>query len=69
MANVGINFVALESLLQILVDGFVGDFAQQSQIGNTNLLLLGCLKGGLLRLRASACAVRGCAGALVLRAS
>jgi hypothetical protein len=69
MADIGINLAPLEPLLQILVDGFVGYFAQESQIGNTNLLLFGCLKGGLLGLRASACAIGGCTGALVLRAS
>lgn len=69
MADIGIDLAPFEPLLQVLVDGFVGYFAQEGQVGNTNLLLLGCLKGGLLGLRASACAVGGCTGALVLRAS
>ena len=69
MADIGVYFTSFESLFQVLVDGFVGYFAQEGQVGNTNLLLLGCLKGGLLGLRASACAVGGCPGALVLRAS
>jgi hypothetical protein len=69
MANIGINLGAFESLLQVLIDGLVGDLTQQSQIGDTNLLLLSCLKGGLLGLRDSVCAVRGWAGALVLGAS
>lgn len=38
----------LKSLLQILVDGFVRDFAQQSQIRNSDFFLLRDLKVAFL---------------------
>lgn len=40
----------LESQFQVIVDRLVGDLAKQSQVGDTNLLLLGGFKGGLLDL-------------------
>jgi hypothetical protein len=48
----------LESLLQVLVDGFVGDLADQREIRDSDLLLLGRLEDSFrcelgLRLRGS----------------
>jgi hypothetical protein len=56
-----------ESLLQILVDGLVGDLADQGKIGDTNFLLLGRLEDGLgcelgLGLGASSGLARGAVG-------
>jgi hypothetical protein len=51
MANICIYLPAFESLLKVVVDGLVRDLAEEGQVGNTNLLLLGRLEGGLLRLR------------------
>lgn len=53
MANVGIDFAMLESLFQVLVDGFVGDLAEQCQIGYTDFFLLRYLECRLLDLRLS----------------
>ena len=41
----------LETELQVIIDGFIGDLAQQREVRDTNLLLLGTFKGGLLDLR------------------
>lgn len=38
----------LESLLQIVIYGFVGDLADQGKIGNSDFLLLGRFEYGLL---------------------
>ena len=43
----------LEAEFQVVIDGFIRDLAQQCKIRNTNLLLLRCLKCGLLDLRLS----------------
>lgn len=48
-----VDFVMLEAKLQVVVDGFIRDLAQQCKIRNTNILLLCCLKCGLLDLRFS----------------
>jgi len=45
-----INLAMLETELQVLVDSFVGDLAKQGKVGDTDLLLLGGLEGGLLDL-------------------
>jgi hypothetical protein len=37
----------LESLLQVVVDGLVGDLADQGQVGDSDFLLLGRLEDGL----------------------
>lgn len=58
MTDIGINFGAFETLLEVVVDGIVGNFAEQCQIRNSNLLLLRSLKGGLLGLGASTLAAR-----------
>lgn len=54
MANVCVNFGAFKALLQIVVDGLIGDFAKECQVGDANVLLLGCFEGSLLRLCAAA---------------
>lgn len=36
---------------QVVVNGFVGDLAEQGEVRDTDLLLLGALEGGLLDLR------------------
>lgn len=41
----------LEAQLEVVVDGLIGDLAQQCQVRHADLLLLGALKGGLLDLR------------------
>lgn len=43
----------LESHLQVVVDRLIGDLAQQCQVRNSDLLLLGRLKCGLFDLRLS----------------
>lgn len=45
-----IDFAILEPLLQVVVDGLVGDLADQGEVGNANLLLLGALEDGLADL-------------------
>lgn len=42
-----VNLAILEALLQVVVDGLVGDFADQRQIRDAHLLLLGGLEDGL----------------------
>lgn len=49
-----IDLSVLESLLQIVVDGFVRDLTDQSKIRNPNLLLLCGIKGSLLDVRLAA---------------
>lgn len=46
-----INLIVFEPQFQIVVNGFVGDLAEQGEVRDTNLLFLGALKGGLLDLR------------------
>lgn len=43
-----VDFAILEALLQIVVDGLVGNLADQREIRDTDFLLLGRLKDGLL---------------------
>lgn len=45
-----IDLPRIEAELQVVVDGLVGDFAQQREVGDTDLFLLCTLKGGLLDL-------------------
>jgi len=55
----------LEPLLQVLVDGLIGDFADQRQVRDTDFLLLGRLKDGLcceLRLWLRSCGGLGTSG-------
>jgi hypothetical protein len=40
----------LEAEFQVLVDSLVGDLAEEGKVGDTDLLLLGGLEGGLLDL-------------------
>jgi hypothetical protein len=40
----------LETELQVLINRFVGDLAKQGEVRDTDLLLLGGLKGGLFDL-------------------
>ena len=58
MANVCVYLGILESFLQVIVDGFVGDFADEGEIRYSDLLLLrrlvGCFSN--LRLRAASAA-------------
>lgn len=49
-----IDLVMVKTEFQIIIDGLVGDFAQQGQVRNTNLLLLGALESRLLDLRLAA---------------
>ena len=42
-----VDFAILEALLQVVVDGLVGDLADQRQIGDADFLLLGRLEDGL----------------------
>ena len=44
-----INLAILEALLQVVVDGLIGDFADQRKVRDTDLLLLGRLEDGLCR--------------------
>jgi hypothetical protein len=52
MADIGIDLGTLESLLQVFIYRLVGDFTEECQVGYSNLLLLGGLVSGLLRLAA-----------------
>lgn len=45
-----VDFVMFEAEFQVIVDGFVRDFAKQGKVGNANLLLLRCLEHGLPHL-------------------
>lgn len=47
MANVCVDFAILKALLQVLVDCLIGYFAQQCQIRDSDLLLLGRVEGRL----------------------
>ena len=51
MANVGVNFGILESLFQVVIDGLVGDLADERQIRDPDLLLLGAFELGFFDLR------------------
>lgn len=46
-----INLVMIEPEFQVIVDGFVGDLAEQGEVRNTDLLLLRAFEGGLSDLR------------------
>jgi hypothetical protein len=46
-----IYFCILKAFLQIIVYSFVRDFANQSKIGNSDLLFLSCVECGLLDIR------------------
>jgi len=54
MADVGVDFAMLETFLQVVVDSFVGDFAQEGEIRHADLFLLGDLEGRFLYLRLTA---------------
>jgi hypothetical protein len=43
-----VDFAILKALLQVVVDGLVRDFADQCEIRDSDLLLLGALEDGLL---------------------
>ena len=45
-----IDLIIVKAEFQVFVDSFVRNLAQQGQIRNANLLLLGAFKGGLLDL-------------------
>jgi hypothetical protein len=62
MADVCVDLGAFEALLEVLVDGFVGDLAQECQIRDTDLLFLGRLEGRLLG--SPTAAASGCGSAL-----
>lgn len=51
MADVGVDFTMFESLLQVLVDGFVRDFTEQCQIRYTDFFLLCDFESSFLDLR------------------
>jgi hypothetical protein len=57
VADVGVDLAMLEALLQVVVDGLVGDLAQQREVRDSDLLLLGDFEGGFLDLRLRIAAV------------
>lgn len=59
MADVGVDLPSFESLLQVVVDGLVGNLAEQRQVRDTDFLLFGCLEGGLLGFCGGCCIARG----------
>jgi len=65
MPDIGVYLATLEALLQVFVDSFVGDLAQQGQVGDANFLLLRDFEGGFLGPCAGASA---CTGGASLRA-
>ena len=70
MANICIDLGTFESLFQVVVNCIVGDLADQRQIGNANLLLLGDFEGGFLGLgRAARSSLLGVSGGFVLGTS
>ena len=42
-----VDLRVFKSLLQVVIDGFVRDLADEGEIGNSNLFLLSALKDGL----------------------
>jgi hypothetical protein len=64
-----INLAILKSLLQVVVDGLVGDLADKGEIRDSDFLLLCRLEGGLsdLRLPAGSPGLRG--GGILLSSS
>ena len=44
MSDVCVYLGILESLLEVVVDGFIADLADKRQIADTHILLLGRLK-------------------------
>jgi hypothetical protein len=50
MANVGVYFCILKAFLQVVVDGFVGDLADERKIRYAHLLLLRGLEYGAFEL-------------------
>jgi hypothetical protein len=50
MTNVGVYLCILEAFLQVVVDGLVGDLADEREIRHANFLLLGRLEDGPLDL-------------------
>jgi hypothetical protein len=48
MANICVYLGILKPLLQVVVDCFVGDFADEREIRHSDLLLLGALKDSTL---------------------
>ena len=50
MANIGIDLAMFKPFLQVIVDGFIGDFAQKREIRNADFLLFGDLECGLFDL-------------------
>ena len=54
MADVCINLPSLKALFQVLVNRFIGDFAEQRQIRDSDFLLLGYLKSRFLDLSLAA---------------
>lgn len=46
-----VDLAVFETEFQVIVDGLVGDFAEQGKVGNTDLLFLRGLEYGLLHLR------------------
>lgn len=49
-----VNLAIFESLIQVLVDGFIGDLADEGEIRDSDLLLLCRFEGRLSDLRLSA---------------
>jgi len=48
VSNICVNVAIFETLLEVVVDGLVGDFADQREIGDAHFLLLGRFEHGLL---------------------
>ena len=63
-----IDFCILESFLQVIVDSFVRDLAQECKIRDAHFLLLSALKDGLLDLGLSASIWSVCAAGIFLTA-
>jgi hypothetical protein len=59
--------MVLESLLQVVIDGFVRDLTDQSKIRNSHLLLLRCIESGLLDIRLAAARRRSSSAILGFR--
>jgi len=64
-----IDFAILESLLQVVVDGLVGNLADKGEIRNSDFLLLCRLEGRLLDLRLPSTGSGLCGGGILLSSS
>jgi len=64
-----IDLAILKALLQVVVDGLVGNLANEGKIRDSHLLLLGALESGLPDLGLAAAAAGLCGSGILLSSS